>query len=361
MRRLIGIPKQEQPLAAWRRAVLLLVLFLLVQCCLWEGQHSVFVASVESPAGWIRSPRRLFEPLCLSPVPWAAARQGRGCVCRPSAAPVARSALPWEGLFEEDSSAPTNTEEAAEALQEAMMALFDETAPGTKSTRTRFTIDMPKAMSLGVEGGPVDALEPPPLPVKKSAVARADRELAAAWVQMFQELKISERLCVGFRSEVLANTAKRTWQTWGDSHIFAFPSSEESLASEKILRRKLLRRNAGPGTILLAVAPRESELKILDKLLDAYGKNVIVFLLNARLRATAPPGSLKERYARDFDTAFHLGWVGPNREGFLFRAMREKAGPTPWFVAKRLASGEWKEVLRAKEEPSTEAISAALA
>lgn len=249
---------------------------------------------------------------------------------------TARAAMPWDALLggEDVVEVPTSTDELGERLQDCMLTSVEKAFP-------RMDIELPPGLRMGIFEEQ-DSLEPRG-ELKPADIARADRDLAAAWVTMFAELKNDRSLCVAFRSDKLATLAKRAWRNWGKVKII-------SLAAEKERQRfgsgssSLLERVARP--FLVAVAPsveQLKEIKGLDLDEEATGKKICVVLVNARIRGLTEGDPLREELAAGSNPILHARFVGD--DGFAYKTLG-----SPWVLSRRQAVGEGEDKSFTMEE-----------
>lgn len=214
----------------------------------------------------------------------------------------------------------------------------------------KIDIELPPGLRLGVEGkaGPLAPFEGQLTPEQ---LANGDRELASAFVLMFEGLKNGRALCVAFSTEKLAAAAKRVWRDWGNARIIALsnPGRAAFGAGNSILQT--VRR-----PFLVAVSPSTEQLKALSDLEDAKGAKLCLILLNARIRGLSQPDEVRDRLALAYNPAFHARFVGPNNQGMVFHTLS-----TPWILARRKSfMDDMEEVWRGDSEPTAEAIHVAL-
>lgn len=240
---------------------------------------------------------------------------------------------------------PSSVEKLLQALKSSTEAAFEKDL-------LRIDVELPEGLRLGLEGA-VDALEPVTAGTDaKELVARTDREAANAFVQLFGG---RPELCVAFRTPALATTAMRTWGSNVQSHVLSLR------AKSKINFRKSVK--ARKCSVLVAVAPREEQLQVLDELDKEFAGAVRIILVNARLRCRRGEDALRNRMAVKYEPIYNFRFVKKGK-GLLFRALTE-AGATQWFLMGRATSDSpsdspWKELLRSVEEPSPAAVSRAL-
>lgn len=253
---------------------------------------------------------------------------------------------------------PTTTPRMVESLTDCMAATFRKNIP-------RLDVEFPSGFRLGFEGVMDELHEPLGRPSAELA-AWGDRELAAVFLLLFGE---KQELAVAFRTDGIANVAKRSWQTWGKSSILSFgkgKKAKRSFSAEQQIHnpaedfREAV--DASGCSVLVVVAPRAEQLRILNDLdeKDAWKNNICIVLLNARLRGGGKgEDDLRKEMADAYNPAFHLRFAG--RGGEMLYRSATKDGPTPWVVARLGAPNTTAEVLLEKEEmPTAESVAAAL-
>jgi len=262
----------------------------------------------------------------------------------------ARLAAPWDIFFGgEKLPVPQSSKELTLELQSAMMTAVEQAIP-------RFDIELPPAMGLGIEGKHALLVAPQDEEIRAAAVARGDRELAAAFVLLFEGLSNDRSLCIAFRNEKLLTKAKRVWQDWGKTRLITLPDpNRATFGGENTVRDRIKR------PFLVAVAPSNGQLKELAAMAKAEeeseGKQICLILVNARIRGLNLADETRQFMAVRSNPIFHARFAGTRNEGLVFRKLGD-----PWVVARRdSASGNFTEVSRSDEEPTAEAINAALA
>jgi len=260
----------------------------------------------------------------------------------------ARLAAPWDMFFGEKLAVPQTSEELVLELQSAMMTSVEKAIP-------RFDIELPPGLGLGIEGKH-SRLVAPQDEVSAAAIARSDRELAAAFVLQFEGLKNDRALCIAFRNEKLLERAKRVWGDWGKTRLIALPNPKRpTFGGDNDLRTRIKR------PFLVAIAPRGGQLKELAAMAKAEeeseGKQICLVLVNARIRGLIEPDEARQDLAVRSNPILHARFAGASNEGLVYRKLGD-----PWIVARMDgASGNFTEVSRSDEEPTVEAVEAALA
>mmetsp|Transcript_415 Transcript_415/g.1395 ORF Transcript_415/g.1395 Transcript_415/m.1395 type:complete len:330 (+) Transcript_415:25-1014(+) len=278
---------------------------------------------------------------------------------RPSTAArqrTVRAAAPWDGLFgspQEEAAVrvPATVEELAEALQDSMALAL---ARLEKGRRPRLDVELPPGLPLGIESA-LGPLVPPASKPSAAEVDRGDRELASAFLLLFEGLKRTGALCIAFRTERLATAARRLWKEWGKTRIAAL----QGFGGDDALRRAMRR------PFLVAVAPGTQELRRLSELADERGDKLCLILLNARIRGTPSAGGddVRGMLALESEAVFHFRFVGAGGDGVLYRAgsAAKDGKKSPWVVVRRSAAdGPQEQVLCSDTEPSTAAAESAL-
>jgi len=259
--------------------------------------------------------------------------QGRETACR---------AFPWDPLFggsePEPVRLPSSVDELNEELQSSMLSAIEAGLP-------RMDVELPPGLGLGIEGRP-RRLRPAGEEPAAAEANRGDRELAAAFVLLFEGLKNDRSLCVAFRTEALAAAAKRAWRDWGKARIIALPNPKRAAfgGGNSVL-------SAARRPFLLAVAPSPEQLRELSEVEDADSPKSCIILLNARIRGLLRPDEIRERLAAASDAIFHYRFEGTS--GLVYRAHG-----SPWVLARRRSEGSPGEISRSDDEPEAEALGA---
>jgi len=269
--------------------------------------------------------------------------------------------MPWDGLFGGGDDAvvvPTSTDELGERLQDCMLTAVEKALP-------RMDIELPPGLRMGIfeEQDPLE----PRGELTAADIARADRDLAAAWIAMFEGLNNDRSLCVAFRNDKLATKAKRAWRNWGKVKIMSLAEKEKEKQrfGTRSVETSLLQRVARP--FLVAVAPSSEqleEIRQLDLSEENTGTKICVVLLNARIRGLAEGDDpLREELAVGSNAILHARFVGD--DGFAYKTIG-----SPWVLSRRQTVGEgadrsfvMKEVARFKAtdgEPSEQRLRQAL-
>jgi len=283
----------------------------------------------------------------LSPVFWPSAT-----FAGPRGACIARAAAPWDGIFGASDKQPAvrvpeTVEELAEALQDSMALAL---AGMKRGQRSRLDVELPPGLPLGLESA-LGPLEPPKAEPTAEEVDRGDRELASAFLLLFEALKKERALCIAFRTERLAASARRLWKEWGQTRIIAL----QGFGGDDALRR--VRR-----PFLVAVAPGTEELNRLSKFADERGEKLCLILLNARIRGTTGGDEVRDLLALESEAVFHFRFAGADSDGVLYRAIStaEEGKKASWVLVRRLAGGSPEQLLSSERQPSAAAISDAL-
>lgn len=256
----------------------------------------------------------------------------------------ALAAAPWDILFgKEDVELPSSTEQLVEGLQSSMMTAVEKALP-------RIDMELPPGLRLGIEGKP-GTLAMPPGEVTLADAVRGDRELAAAFVMLFDGLKNGRSLCVAFRDEKLAARAKRVWRDTGTVKVTALPNPKRASIGGGDAMRAVANR-----PFLVAVAPTPEQLVELKALDEARGEKLCIILLNARLRGLKERDELREELAAGSNPAYHVRLAGADGRGVVYHQLG-----SPWVVARRKSpEGELEEISRSDDEPTSEEIEAVL-
>eukprot|EP00903_Cladosiphon_okamuranus_P018194 g16737.t1 len=245
-------------------------------------------------------------------------------------------------------------------------------------------VDLPFAARLGVETADEDKGK------KKYTAAdveRADRELARLFVEMFDV--IGDQVVVAFPTDEDAKKATKAWNKGvpykgkvtsmdpkpakgpklkrGSTEALAgFASQVEAAKKANGKKKKVVvgggegvgaartgvtARVAPPGTeVLLVVAPKQAELKAVQKMSKDLGQGCLIILLNARLhQAKFFDDEQREFFEQEFESMFHLRPVAAENEDFLYRAF-----PNDWTIARKPKLGPPK-VLSSQQKRPTEA------
>jgi len=260
----------------------------------------------------------------------------------------ARLAAPWDMFFGgEKLIVPQSSDELTLELQSAMMTAVEKAIP-------RFDIELPPGLGLGIEGKHAPLVAPNG-EISAAAIARSDRELAAAFVLQFEGLSNDGSLCVAFRNQKLLDKAKRVWGEWGKTRLITLPNPKRMVEGGDDVRKRIRR------PFLVAIAPSRGQLKELASMAKAEdeseGKQICLVLVNARIRGLLEPDEAREDLAIRSNAILHARFAGTNNEGLVYRKLGD-----PWVVARRVgASGNFTEVARSDDEPTVEAVEAALA
>lgn len=257
---------------------------------------------------------------------------------------------------------PKTMEEAVQELQNSMLSLVEETVPLAD-------IEVPPGARLGVETD-FGELESPSKKLPPEEIERGDRELAAAVVLLFVQLKLSQLLCVAFRTNSLAARAKKVWKEWGYAAIFSFPPKSKAEFGKGISGRRrertfkdLVAEAIKNGyTYLALVAPRAEQLKEVADLDPATKEKLCIISLNGRLRGRKSDDELRQSFARQSEALFHLR-LTQRGKGIVYKGRKQEGeGYTPWVLARRTGPEEApKEIARFDSEPSRENLESAFA
>eukprot|EP00929_Paragymnodinium_shiwhaense_P003797 TRINITY_DN104455_c0_g1_i1.p1 TRINITY_DN104455_c0_g1~~TRINITY_DN104455_c0_g1_i1.p1 ORF type:complete len:370 (-),score=72.97 TRINITY_DN104455_c0_g1_i1:83-1150(-) len=250
--------------------------------------------------------------------------------------------------------AANTTDEVVKYLQNSMFGCVEKKLP-----RTDF--ELPPCLQLGIdeEVGPLEN----PVDPSKDEIDRGDREVAAAFVLMYDQLKLSDSLLLAFRTSKHVRDAKDEWGDWGKAKIMSCtPPRRKGLSAdaptdetEYIL--DTVRKYYDRGSrFLVFVAPRATQLEAIAKLDREFGdsekrSDLCIALINARLRGRAKPDELRDALADSFNPAFHLRLLGAKGDKMVYRALT-----SPWLVATKRPGSNATEVWRGEDEPSLNEI-----
>lgn len=238
---------------------------------------------------------------------------------------------------------------------------------------SRVDIEMPPGIRFGFQGVVDDLLPVPEAELSAERLAWSDRELAALVLTFFAE---PPDLCVAFRTGSLVKSAKEAWEEWGESHVLSMSGKKATSKGMASGLRDQAQPVVDPAKqflaavrergckIVVVVAPRTEQLRMLRDIDGELGSGVKVILVNARLRGPQPEVTteevaLRRRMLSGYNTVYHMGFAGANGEGIVYRATQEglykqrMVSLTPWMLARRkLPSLEAVEVSRHSGEPS---------
>ncbi|CAM9900157.1 unnamed protein product [Scytosiphon promiscuus] len=275
---------------------------------------------------------------------------------------------------------PRNIKDTVSCLRAAVQE-------GLQAQRSRMDVDLPFAARLGVETADADKDK------KKytdADVERADRELARLFLEMFDV--IGDQVVVAFPTDEGAKKATKVWnkgmpfkgkvtcmdprppkgpklKRGSTSALAGFASQVEASKKAKGKGKKGGKQGGGGGggaddgrtpatariaptgtEVLLVVAPKQAELRAVQKISKELGQGCLIILLNARLhQAKFVDDEQREYFEQEFESMFHLRPVAAENEDFLYRAY-----PKDWTVARKPKLGPPK-VLSAQEKRPTEA------
>lgn len=257
---------------------------------------------------------------------------------------------------------PTNVKETISEMRKSIQAAL-------QAKNSRMAVELPRGADFGME----KADDVKSATQYDGGVEKSDRELARLLVEMFQPL--GESLVCTFPSDQQVKKAK---SSWGDQ----YEGTIKTLTPKKTKGGK--RRGKGgfaaavkeaegadavgplngvlpPGTeVVLAVAPSQKDVQVLEKLANEVGMGCLIMIVNGRFwerKDVFQDDEQKQFFDQVFEPVFDIKLIAePDGDGLL----QVKAFGEDWVIAKKQTFGPPR-VLAASAGPPGEAeVAAAL-